>query len=249
MKNKILMLILVLMAVSTANAALDINVGDSVKAGYTSVPLNKIVNITHGTSTMGVYVGMLELKVGEGSNAVLTDGFCIDIADWADKTLRDYTVVDLGVAPDPTIDNMGSEKASKIKSLWAMAYNEISDSTAWSADVAMVTDSATKAAAFQLAIWEIVYDDLSALNLADGSFSINTTQYSLLNSMVEGLLVSLDGYTGPEAELLALTNPSKQDYVVEKTPTPPTVVPAPAAILLVGLGTGLVGHIRRRKEK
>ncbi|MDB5319444.1 MAG: hypothetical protein JWN40_1075 [Phycisphaerales bacterium] len=114
-----------------------------------------------------------------------------------------YTVIDLN--SDPTSGPMGATKADAIRELWGRFRSTIG------------TDG-TKAAAFQIAVWEIVTD--SGRNLSSGVFragAANPSEIAIKNQ-AQSWLNQING-TGPKANLLALSSPTDQDQVFE-LPTP-----------------------------
>jgi hypothetical protein len=156
--------------------------------------------------TGAAYAGVVNLMVG----GIATPAFCIDPYHFSDGTIYEYEIVSLASAPkaySPIFDGqMGELKASQISKLWAMAY---SDSL-----------TASQAAALQIAIWEIVGGDL---------FAVIGEDYG-----ADDLLVQLNSYEGPAANLIALTGPG-QDYVVAQIPD------FGATALLFGLSIGMIG--------
>ncbi len=109
-------------------------------------------------------------------------------------------------------------------------------------------------AAFQLALWELVYDGAASKNLATGNFqapglgTYTTTAQNMLNSLngSDAFNQNFGGY-----ELIALlapaTQPAKpQDFVQDQLILRPKgVVPAPPAVLLAGIGAlALLGRAR-----
>jgi hypothetical protein len=96
------------------------------------------------------------------------------------------------------------------------------------------TTSRDDAAAFQLAVWEIVHDD--GADLTTGLIQVEDT--GVWFGLAQTWLSALDG-TGPHADLLAMTHPDKQDHII--------LIPnAPAAGLM--LVAGLFGGASRKRR-
>ena len=152
--------------------------------------------------------------VGAGIKKVRVDGlqmdaFCIDPFTMALRSSPGYKFVPLTKAPEAPW-TLSASRATEISDLWAMFYSPN-----------MTTN---KAAGLQLAIWEIVGGD---------AFTVIGKDYGSGR-----MLAALQTYSGPGANLIALTGPG-QDYVVltppgqsdESTPPPhhstPTPTPSP----------------------
>jgi hypothetical protein len=147
-----------------------------------------------------------------------------------------YTVMKLEDAPnpglpEPGVNGMGAVKAANLKKLWA-AYRD------------SIGTDAVKAAAFQVAVWEVVYEDIGTYDTSAGDFYINTVS-STANSVrtqANTWLNFLSSLT-MQANLAALSSESYQDQLVV-VPTP-TGVTAGAGLLAV---VGIIGNRRRRFE-
>src|SRR5437773_483288 len=149
--------------------------------------------------------------VGAGIKKIQVDGvqmdaFCIDPFTMALRSSPGYKFVPLTKAPEAPF-TLSASRATEISDLWAMFYSPN-----------MTTN---KAAGLQLAIWEIVGgDDFTVIGKDYGSGR---------------MLAALQTYSGPGANLIALTGPG-QDYVVltppgqsdESTPPPHRSTPTPS---------------------
>jgi hypothetical protein len=209
------------MMVNKLSAAILLLIGSAQIAQATTVTVqelstnpNKIVNIqVTGFYSGYAYAGVVNMLV----DGVQTQGFCIDPFHFSSHNPLPYEVVPLADAPKQLVNvfpegGMGETKADKIARLWAMAY--LPNSPTW---------GGAAAAALQIAIWEIV---------ADNKFSVSGNDYG-----ASALLTQLDSYTGPKANLVALTGPG-QDYVIA-TPD------GGATLLMLSLASGALLVTRR----
>jgi len=178
-----------------------------------------------GGIAAGYYKHDVSAATGDGmyvGNPLL--GFCMDLLQNPALIYATFDVVPLTEGPNPTFIGvpMTAGKADLLRELWGRHYSP-----------AM---TASQAAQFQLAVWEIVFETSGVYNISNGS--LVSTSY---NAGTNALLASLTG-TGPMANLVALTNPQYQDMLAS------IQIPAPGAILLGAIGTGLVGWLRSRKR-
>jgi hypothetical protein len=161
--------------------------------------------------------------------------FCVELTQnvYFDHNYT-YTVVDAENAGSPVL---GATRANLIRELWGLHAADALTSAG--------------AAAFQLAVWEIVYD--TGANLASGSFQARATYTGdPIPVTAQTWLGQLNG-SHPLATLYGMSHPTIQDQVVfVPTLTPHNVesVPLPSAVwagamLLAGL---IARRIRRHRS-
>lgn len=167
--------------------------------------------------------------------------FCIDLKEvFSANTVYQFTLNNLSAAPvdTPTSSPMGATAASDLARLWGT-------------DRAGVL-SGTQAAAFQLAVWALVYDDSNihaASNSATHTLSfdvskklnsnLSTNQFYVGTATASAIIKDANAYlhdalfgSKTTSDLAALTSPTLQDQLV--------VLPLPAS---AWMGLGLLGLI------
>ncbi len=193
--------------VSTWSQAVVVNVDTSVNMGASYKNYNG-----------GVYAGIntFDISTTPTGPATLQNGFCIDPYDFSfpENTQNAYTTEPLASAPKVPGGGMGATTALAIEQLWANQYSP--------------TMSAIAAAGLQLAIWELVAAD----QIDFGHFSIDSNQstdgHSAVNQANADLkFVNFNSNTevlnpNPsepvDANLVGITNPNGQDYVISGVP-------------------------------
>ncbi len=161
-------------------------------------------------------------------------GFCIDIGQdiYSNQTVK-FTVASLDNAPVPG-PAMSAYQANLIRELWANNY--VSSQT-----------SNSNAAAFQIAIWEIINESPNnPLNVCTGSFQVTDSDAATLQTANLWLgQLDLSGNGAMNNNLIALTSDTYQDYVVNG----PVAAPAPSTWVLAGAGvfTLLLASLCRRR--
>lgn len=201
----------------------------SVTAKFTSVSPSTTFKFT-GVSSGHVYTGQINWTNATGmpdeTAGTAFSTFCVEPGQPI-YTGNTYTFDVVGLE-----SSLGSAKATEIGYLWVDRHDEIG------------TD-ATKTAAFQIAIWEILND--SVYNLSAGNFrAAVTSPLPAAASLAQTWLTSLTR-TGPLPTMLALKSDRYQDQVFFAPPaenSPPVAVPLPAA---AWAGLALMGIMGARK--
>jgi hypothetical protein len=207
---------------------------------YLGTGRGESVRATHfGTST-NVFAGQLKHRIenGAGSDAIFNGDhvtFCSDFFQTVTSSFRPYEVVEIDLIP--STQPMGAAKASAIEAIYAASGSAALHTSA----------NAALAAAFQLAVWEIVTDfdgTSGSLSMTAGDFRATKTNGDALSSAVQTHLASLFAAAFGSSEggpaLSGLRSGSNQDQIVMGFSVP---APATAGLALVGLAAA--GRRRR----
>jgi hypothetical protein len=209
---------------------------DLVTATFSNVNPGEVVTIPVGNGTESGWAGVYNFTNASGAITGSFSGFCIDIAQniSANQTVTFGTAalssapVD-GIQPTP----MGTLRANLIGELW---FN----------DQGLIGTSNSNAAAFQIAIWEIINetntnkDGTLALNITSGSFYATDSDADTLKTANTWLgQLNLAGTGSTASNLMALTSLGYQDYVFQGPPSPgpdTSAAPAPSGLVLFFIG-------------
>jgi hypothetical protein len=161
--------------------------------------------------------------------------FCVDVHEFVNSRFKEYRVSNLTDVPDA--HPMSDAAAQALNDIYAYANDaQLSESA-----------SDTFAAAFQIAVWEIVEDfdareGVASLDINRGSFKAKKTNgWRLTGDIVDHIngLFSAIGSGARDQGLIALKSHHYQDQIIK-------VVPAP--MTLAGFaGVGLAATRRRRR--
>ncbi len=186
-----------------------------VTVSEVGIGANEVVNITsstlNGGSPVNVYAGIVKLTV----NGIPTDGFCIDPFHWSVSGPQSYDSEPLADGPKPPGGAMGSLAATYIEKLWTQLYSP--------------TMNNATAAELQIAIWDVIASD-PASKLNNVTFTVNGQDYG---GAAAALGIQSDTTTVP-ANLMAVSGPSGQDYVVPNSGGGGSVPDGGTTIMLLG---------------
>lgn len=212
----------------------------SVNGEFIGISPRRVVGIhLDGYFHGNVYAGVNVWEGDDGSTMFEGEqfkAFCIEIRQHlADPTT--FTTKSLEESPVPSDypesesgNGMGADRANDIRELWHVYFNQIGD-------------NADYAAAFQLAVWELVYEDRSepgdTWSVDDGRFYMYGSKAPNARALANTWLDDIQDNDYDKANLIALTSLNNQDMV--------TMVPLPAAAGMGMLGFAFVVWRRRRR--
>lgn len=233
------LVIAIILAASAAGAAS----ADTVDLRFLRTERGRSVKAITGAVAQDVFAGQLVHRFSSGTGlgpALAGDRitFCTDLFEYVTTTARTYEITGVENVPDPS---MGGAKAAAIGDLYRFA--EGSQSRGSTSD--------DFAAAFQIAIWEIVFDfsavgGRSSMNVTSGGFQAKKTDGSSLASSIIGHLNNLFDAVGSfgarsadPGAIVGLHRVGAQDQIIE--------IPLPTPGLLASAGLLSVAAVRRRR--
>jgi hypothetical protein len=193
-------------------------------------------------------VGAFErLWTTESGDSVIT--WCIEIFQGISVgQVVDFDIVDTADAPSGPGNPgpMGEAQAQVLEDVFA---RWIDPATGGIQTGGTAGGSDSRAAAFQLVVWEITHENFTAtdrdgvlaqISLASGGLQANLTDDGGdgVAFWVDQIIASIGADGWLESDLLGLVDPQAQDQVI--------LVPAPGALALLGLGS--FAAVRRRRR-
>lgn len=185
-------------------------------------------DVTIGTEQ--VFAGQLlySMQNGVGAAAAL-DGehwvFATQLLTGAAGSYQTYEILDVPQIPGGS-GPLGEARAAAIGQLY-----QIAGAQAHSGDH-------DYAAAFQLALWEISFDDPGALDLTEGAFIVTGGITDAMATAISGWFGAIGGSAG--ASGLTALAPDPGPDVAAPPVVVPVPLPAPVAIGLAGLGVVII---------
>lgn len=227
----------VVLALTAGSAA-----ADTVRMEFDGVGSGRNVRVSLGSNTYNCFAGQLvhTFSNGNGVAAGLSGNlttFCSDLAQSVTSSGSTYTVT--SIANLPGGGAMGVAKMQAIYNMYGAAGGS------------QLGSDADMAAAFQLAIWEVIYDynpaDGGSLNLASGALKAKSSNGTALSSSIlakAGFLFGSIGSNVMQVGLLGFQNGSFQDQILQVQ-----LVPVPLAAVAGFLGLGVAGYMRKRAAR
>lgn len=224
------------LALSACTAAAGLASAGPIAVDFRGTGLGKTSSVTFQSgdssafTNRNLFVGQLKHRLGTGASARDFLTYCIDLTQYAgDGTFNLVSLHDAPVtAPSPS-------------NKWELNNDQVDALNAlFNAHIAGV-DTNNEAAAFQAAVWEIVFDwstvDAGTYSLTAGKVRLTNITTATFNSYVNAARTRTD----TTSVLGAIVSESKQDQLV--------MIPLPSAGLLAAAGMGAVGLRRRRSMR
>ncbi|MDY7108801.1 MAG: hypothetical protein SYC29_09205 [Planctomycetota bacterium] len=211
----------------------------TVDVEFTGTGLGRSVRTHLDGRAQNVFAGQLRHAFSNGTEqcSELDGGyltFCTELTQYVTSQESPYECLPLEAAPPSHA--MGAVRAQAMRDLYAYA-----DGAQFA--TSGTSDNRDLAAAFQIAVWEIVYDydgTASSLDAAAGNLRVTKTDGNPLSGGVSGYLDSFFGGVGTGAELpelFAVTNSQYQDQLV--------MIPLPLPLAMGAVGLAAVIWRRR----
>lgn len=208
-----------LLAALSTLAALPAAASQIVDLRYAGANMTQQSSLSLPLGVNNYLVGSLRFETRNPNESFI--GYCADPFQWANSSYQTYAVTALADVADAV-------RYASVSRLFGHAY-------------AATLSNATKAAGFQLALWEVFNDD-GFLN--SGSVKTTASSNASIVAEAQNLLDALPSWTdvGTIYDLQFYTNGNYQDYIVA------VAIPEPGQYALLLAGLGLLGYWNRRRN-
>jgi hypothetical protein len=196
-----------------------------------TVKINKAPPDYPGVGDWPKTVGAWGFKMNDSSGE-LGDfvAWCLDVGDFLSTSSNHGKPYKITENPFSNIDGLTGFQQDRVESFFNANYDKV--------DV----EDGVKAAGFQLALWEALYDE--DYNLADGSFKVSAD--GDITNIADEYLTSGASYNGSSKfrfSYLESSGNTKYQNLVTVTPVP---LPGAAGMLILALGS--IGLVKRRSK-
>jgi len=236
------------MACLAAGGLCSVAQADSVTTTYDGSSPAHNVTINEDTHFSGrVRAGQYNFTGATGAISGDFHTFCLEMQAIRPGDTPTYDVVELTSGPSPKgpgAENgpMSGQSANYLRELWANRHDDATDTSL------ALDQQRDNAAAFQVAVWELVYDTDLSLTDSAGGFHVSDAPSDVF-TLADDWLNELDGEGPMQSNLRALSSESYQDQLVVTGPTDTPAVPTPSAMGGAGALLALIGVARWRRPK
>jgi hypothetical protein len=227
------------LALIACGIAAPIASADTIDAAFLGTQAGQNVRTILAGNTRDVFSGQIlySLANGTGAAAALSGNyvtFCSELTELVNAATLGYEVFEIPASSFPNASPLNADRTQAVANLYA-AYG----------DTAISTGDAAFASAFQITVWEIIYDfdpgmGMSSIDVGAGSLTVTNTDTSALAPSIAAYVSAFASAAvtpGSQNGLFSIRNSGAQDQIV--------LVPAPGSIALLGI-SGLVAGRRRR---
>lgn len=211
--------------------------GNMIELQYTGTAKGTNVKIDLDGSDQNVFAGEIVHSARNGTglgtwfNGMTLNTFCTEIEQHVSGSWKQFTISNPGLV---TPSNPVAAKTQALADMFALLQTRRTTSA---------FDN-NMAAAFQIAVWEIVYDftadaGRSGLSLTTGRFEARNTNGNALSSGIATKVSEFWDAIGGGArtqDVFGFHNSTSQDQIV----------PTPGGMVLAGLGLAVMGRRRRK---